>query len=160
MLCFSYNAYSPDPAIKELVEKLLPDYNAKEEEEERDFYKRLGIKRKRVDTPATPRRTRSKTSGPRGPSPGNMIPFEIYPQRGPGVPLFLQLDKLHAPCMNTQALFKYIAKKLKGVKPEEIEILCKGVAVGPEYSLEFIRRTRWKEDCKLILEYRRQVVAS
>ncbi|KAE8907523.1 hypothetical protein PF005_g3230 [Phytophthora fragariae] len=156
----------PDPAMKELTEKLLPDYSVKEEEEERVFYSKLGIKRKRVDAPATPRRSRSKTSGPRGPSPGNMTPFEIYPQRGPGVPLFLQLDKLHAPCINTQALFKiihlrkYLAKKLKGVNPEEIEILCKGVVVGPEYSLEFIRRTRWKEDSKMILEYRRQIVAS
>uniref|UniRef100_K3X9Q1 RING-type domain-containing protein n=1 Tax=Globisporangium ultimum (strain ATCC 200006 / CBS 805.95 / DAOM BR144) TaxID=431595 RepID=K3X9Q1_GLOUD len=55
-------------------------------------------------------------------------------------------------------LRKYIAKKLgSGIKPEEVEMLCKGVPVGPEYSLEFIRRTIWMdESAKLILEFRRQ----
>ncbi|KUG00674.1 Polycomb group RING finger protein 5-A [Phytophthora nicotianae] len=57
-------------------------------------------------------------------------------------------------------LRKYLAKKLKVAKPEEIEILCKGTVVGPEYSLEFIRRTRWKESSKMVLEYRRQLIAS
>ncbi|UIZ21571.1 hypothetical protein KXD40_000998 [Peronospora effusa] len=57
-------------------------------------------------------------------------------------------------------LRKYLAKKLNILKPEEIEILCNGAVVGPEYSLEFIRRTRWKADSKMILEYRRQIVAS
>ncbi|RLN79592.1 hypothetical protein BBJ28_00004312 [Nothophytophthora sp. Chile5] len=57
-------------------------------------------------------------------------------------------------------LRKYVAKKMKLVKPEEVEILCKGSPVGPELSLEFIRLTRWKEDAKMILEYRRKIVAS
>jgi hypothetical protein len=56
-------------------------------------------------------------------------------------------------------LRKFLAQRLKVVRPEEIEILCKGVTVGPEYSLEFIRRTRWEEDTKMVLEYRRQLVA-
>lgn len=55
-------------------------------------------------------------------------------------------------------LRKYIAKKLKDVRPDEIEVLCKGVPVGPEYSLEFIRRTIWMDEgAKLILEFRRQL---
>ena len=56
-------------------------------------------------------------------------------------------------------LRKYLAKKVNVLKPEEIEILCKGNVVGPEYSLEFVRRTLWKEDSKMVLEYRRQLVA-
>lgn len=56
-------------------------------------------------------------------------------------------------------LRKYIAKKLKNtVRPDEIEVLCKGAPVGPEYSLEFIRRTIWMDpNAKLILEFRRQL---
>ena len=57
-------------------------------------------------------------------------------------------------------LRKYLAKKLNIPKPEEIEILCNGTVVGPEYSLEFIRRTRWNADSKMILEYRRRIIAS
>ncbi|CAI5737643.1 unnamed protein product [Peronospora destructor] len=44
--------------------------------------------------------------------------FELYPQRGPDVPLFLHLSELKAPCMNTLSFFKimylrkYLAKKL------------------------------------------------
>ncbi|OWZ19704.1 hypothetical protein PHMEG_0005994 [Phytophthora megakarya] len=155
----------PDPAMKELADKLLPDYSAREEAEERLYYRKLGIKRKQMDTPRETK-SRPKISRSLGPSPGHMIQFEIYPLRGPDVPLFISLGELKAPCMNTQSLLKimylrkYLAKKLKISKPEEIEILCKGTVVGPEYSLEFIRRTRWKETSKMILEYRRQLVAS
>lgn len=56
-------------------------------------------------------------------------------------------------------LRKYIAKKLRTVRPEEVEVLCRGTPVGPEYSLEFIRRTIWKnESAKMVLEFRRQLV--
>ncbi|ETN22076.1 hypothetical protein PPTG_02124 [Phytophthora nicotianae INRA-310] len=156
----------PDPAMKELATKLLPDYTVKEEAEERTYYKKFGIKRKQSDTPSDTQPSPPKIHRSLGPSPGNMIRFELYPQRGPDVPLFLSLDKLDAPYMYTQSLLKimylrkYLAKKLKVAKPEEIEILCKGTVVGPEYSLEFIRRTRWKESSKMVLEYRRQLIAS
>ncbi|ETO79265.1 hypothetical protein F444_06005 [Phytophthora nicotianae P1976] len=180
----------PDPAMKELATKLLPDYTVKEEAEERTYYKKFGIKRKQSDTPSDTQPSPPKIHRSLGPSPGNMIRFELYPQRefvtiyyqtisefgilklslvlccSPDVPLFLSLDKLDAPYMYTQSLLKimylrkYLAKKLKVAKPEEIEILCKGTVVGPEYSLEFIRRTRWKESSKMVLEYRRQLIAS
>ncbi|ETI50518.1 hypothetical protein F441_05964 [Phytophthora nicotianae CJ01A1] len=156
----------PDPAMKELATKLLPDYTVKEEAEERTYYKKFGIKRKQSDTPSDTQPSPPKIHRSLGPSPGNMIRFELYPQRGPDVPLFLSLDKLDASYMYTQSLLKimylrkYLAKKLKVAKPEEIEILCKGTVVGPEYSLEFIRRTRWKESSKMVLEYRRQLIAS
>ncbi|TDH65331.1 hypothetical protein CCR75_008155 [Bremia lactucae] len=180
----------PDPAIKELAQKLLPNYTAKEEIEgsnmkklrcsihsfpinsnikwlERLYYQTIGIKRKQPSTPIKAQLNRPIVRRSIGPSPGNMIQFELYPQRGPNVPLFLSLNKLETPWMYTQSLLKimylrkYLAKKLKLAKPEEIEILCKGTVVGPEYSLEFIRRTRWKEeDSKMMLEYRRQLIAS
>ncbi|KAF1775904.1 RAWUL domain [Phytophthora cactorum] len=139
---------------------------------ERTYYQKFGIKRKQSDTPSETQPSPPKISRSLGPSPGNMIRFELYPQRGcadfysPDVPLFLALGKLEAPYMYTQSLLKimylrkYLAKKLKVAKPEEIEILCKGTVVGPEYSLEFIRRTRWEENSKMVLEYRRQLVAS
>ncbi|CAH0515980.1 unnamed protein product [Peronospora belbahrii] len=159
--------FIPDPAMKELSEKYLPDYRAAEEREERLFYAKFGIKRKQPDTPCKNRQSASKLGRALGPSsPGHMIQFELHPQRSPDVPLFLLLGELKAPCMNTQSFFKvmylrkYLAKKLNILKPEEIEILCNGTVVGPEYSLEFIRRTRWKDDSKMILEYRRQIVAS
>ncbi|KAL3672208.1 hypothetical protein V7S43_002870 [Phytophthora oleae] len=162
-----WSYFIPDPAMKELGEKLLPDYTEKEESEEREYYEGLSIKRKQPDTPQETQPSAPKISRSLGPSPGNMIRFELHPQRGPDVPLFLSLRKLEAPCMLTQSLLKimyvrkYLAKKVKVSKAEEIEILCNGTVVGPEYSLEFIRRTRWKNtDSKMILEYRRQLVAS
>ncbi|KAF1332559.1 hypothetical protein FI667_g3549, partial [Globisporangium splendens] len=126
----------PDPAIQELTLKILPDYREKEkiDGEIQNFYANLGIKRKRIEQPANPTLAQSQTKRSRGPSPNQMIRLEI----------------LH--------LRKYIAKKSgSNVKPEEVEVLCKGVPVGPEYSLEFIRRTIWMdESAKLILEFRRQ----
>uniref|UniRef100_A0AAV1TDC5 RING-type domain-containing protein n=1 Tax=Peronospora matthiolae TaxID=2874970 RepID=A0AAV1TDC5_9STRA len=160
-----WTQFIPDPALKELSEKYLPDYRAKEEAEEQEFYAKFGIKRKEPDAPHDDQQCTSKSRRPLGQSPGHMIPFELRPQRGPDVPLFLLLSELKAPCMNTQSSFKvmylrkYLAKKVNVLKPEEIEILCKGNVVGPEYSLEFVRRTLWKEDSKMILEYRRQLVA-
>ncbi|CAI5724405.1 unnamed protein product [Peronospora effusa] len=158
---------TPDPAIKELSEKYLPDYREAEETEEQEFYANFGIKRKQPDTLSENRPSALKFCRGLDPSsPRHMIQFELYPQRGPDVPLFLHLGELKAPCMNTQSFFKimylrkYLAKKLNILKPEEIEILCNGAVVGPEYSLEFIRRTRWKADSKMILEYRRQIIAS
>lgn len=77
-------------------------------------------------------------------------------------PLTFTYVRLH-PFTSTQTpqimhLRKYIAKQLDGVRPEEVEVLCKGAPVGPEYSLEFIRRTIWMDDhAKLVLEYRRQL---
>ncbi|KAG1703905.1 hypothetical protein DVH05_006912 [Phytophthora capsici] len=162
-----WSDFIPDPTMKELGEKLLPDYTEKEEAEEREYYNRLSIKRKAPDTPQELQPNAPKISRSLGPSPGNMIRFELHPQRGPDVPLFLSLRKLEAPCMLTQSLLKimyirkYLAKKVNVSKPEEIEILCNGTVVGPEYSLEFIRRTRWEDpDSKMILEYRRHLVAS
>ncbi|KAL7692392.1 putative E3 ubiquitin-protein ligase/polycomb group RING finger protein [Plasmopara halstedii] len=158
--------FLPDPAMKELADKLLPDFHAKEEAEEQMYYKKFGIKRKQPDTPTETQSGSMTICRSLGPSPGNMISFELYPQRGTDIPLFLSLSKLEAPYMHTQSLLKimylrkYLAKKLKVAKPEEIEILCKGTVVGPEYSLEFIRRTRWKEEkTNMILEYRRHLFA-
>ncbi|RLN60325.1 hypothetical protein BBJ28_00022756 [Nothophytophthora sp. Chile5] len=105
--------------------------------------RKLGIKRKQPETPRGVQPGETKSSRSRGPSPEKMIHFELHPQRG----LIMHLRK-------------YVAKKMKLVKPEEVEILCKGSPVGPELSLEFIRLTRWKEDAKMILEYRRKIVAS
>ncbi|KUF81220.1 Polycomb group RING finger protein 5-A [Phytophthora nicotianae] len=80
----------------------------------------------------------------------------------PDIPYFLSLGKLKAPNMLTQShlqiryLRKYLTKKLKVAKPDEITILCQGKVVGSEYTLEFIQRTLWKGSFKMILEYRRQ----
>ncbi|ETI50517.1 hypothetical protein F442_05991 [Phytophthora nicotianae P10297] len=149
----------PDPVNKELATKLLPDYTAKEEAEERLFYRKLGVERKPlgtlIETQPSPPRTR-------GPSPDSMIQFGLYPQRSPDIPYFLSLGKLKAPNMLTQShlqiryLRKYLTKKLKVAKPDEITILCQGKVVGSEYTLEFIQRTLWKGSFKMILEYRRQ----
>ncbi|KAI9922596.1 hypothetical protein PsorP6_001855 [Peronosclerospora sorghi] len=77
------NLCKPDPAIKELTDKYLPDYRAKEEEEERKFYASFGIKRKRSETPRAHRHTTFKINRSLGPSsPGHMIQFELHPQRG------------------------------------------------------------------------------
>ncbi|KAK1932046.1 Polycomb group RING finger protein 3 [Phytophthora citrophthora] len=180
--------FIPDPTMKELGEKLLPDYTEKEEAEgsidvdecirsgaltrytlfaEREYYNGMSIKRKEPNTPLESQPSAPKVSRSLGPSPGNMIRFELHPQRGPDVPLLLSLNKLEAPCMHTQSLLKimhirkYLAKKMNVSKPEEIEILCNGAVVGPDHSLEFIRRTRWKDpDTKMILEYRRHLIAS
>lgn len=56
---------------------------------------------------------------------------------------------------------KYLAKKLALKRPEEVEILCRGVPVGSEHTLQFVERTRWKVSghretrSKMVLEYRR-----
>ncbi|CAH0478543.1 unnamed protein product [Peronospora belbahrii] len=102
-----WTQFIPDPAMKELSEKYLPDYRAAEEREERLFYAKFGIKRKQPDTPCKNRQSASKLGRALGPSsPGHMIQFELHPQRSPDVPLFLLLGELKAPCMNTQSFFK------------------------------------------------------
>ena len=49
---------------------------------------------------------------------------------------------------------KYLALKLQ-VKPEDIVILCRKKPLGPEHQLEFIQKIYWKDDSKMILEYRK-----
>ncbi|UIZ21562.1 hypothetical protein KXD40_000997 [Peronospora effusa] len=102
-----WTQFIPDPAIKELSEKYLPDYREAEETEEQEFYANFGIKRKQPDTLSENRPSALKFCRGLGPSsPRHMIQFELYPQRGPDVPLFLHLGELKAPCMNTQSFFK------------------------------------------------------
>lgn len=67
---------------------------------------------------------------------------------------------MRAACsLQIMHLRKYIAQKLRTVGPEEVELLCRGAPVGPEYSLEFIRRMFWNDaSTTMVLEFRRQLV--
>ncbi|CAI5737666.1 unnamed protein product [Peronospora destructor] len=72
----------PDPALKELSKKYLPDYRAAEETEEQEFYANFGIKRKQPDTPSQNCQSALKFSRGLGlSSPGHIIQFELYPAR-------------------------------------------------------------------------------
>lgn len=51
-------------------------------------------------------------------------------------------------------IHKFVAKKLGLRRPEEVEILCRGVPVGPEHTLQFVQRTQWKANAKMVLEFR------
>ncbi|CCI44699.1 unnamed protein product [Albugo candida] len=124
------------------------------------FYKQLGIKRKELirETKAHAGVRIKRTRAVR------RLQFEVHPQRSPQLPLFFQLDRLKVPYMNTESTFKilylkkFVAKQLHLPNFNQIQVLCDGVPVGAEYSLDFIVRTKWKNrSSKLILEYRRQL---
>ncbi|TYZ63497.1 hypothetical protein PybrP1_006665 [[Pythium] brassicae (nom. inval.)] len=155
----------PDPAIQELTVKILPDFREQDRILAEDFYAQLGIPRKAVAKPAVEQPAPVRNKHVCGPSPNQLVSFEVRAQRSRDAPLFLWLKPLKKSQMRTQALLKimhlrkYIAKKLRSVRPEEVEVLCRGTPVGPEYSLEFIRRTIWKSaSSKMVLEFRRQLV--
>ncbi|KAJ0407805.1 hypothetical protein ATCC90586_006281 [Pythium insidiosum] len=133
----------------------------------KEFYSRLGIKRKRPDTTSSRSTTRSppaKTRGKGRASSKIKISFEMHPQRSPDIPIFLYMQQLkqsrmHSdPSTRMSQLRKYIALKFEMDDPEDVEILCRDCPVGPEHSLEFVHRTIWRDtSAKMILEYRRKV---
>lgn len=49
---------------------------------------------------------------------------------------------------------KFVAMKLSLRSADEVVILCRGAPVGGEHTLEFVRRTCWKDDAKMQLEFR------
>jgi hypothetical protein len=78
------------------------------------------------------------------------------------VPLFLRVRAVSFPRVHTQALLrvmyvrKFVAKRLGMARPDELEILCRGVPVSPEHTLQFVQRTLWKDsDRQMVLEFRR-----
>ncbi|DBA00454.1 TPA: hypothetical protein N0F65_002697 [Lagenidium giganteum] len=157
-----WSFWCPDPAIQDLIRKFSLHDPVKEAEEEREFYRRLGIKRKasstrKNTTPTKIRRTSSEGSAQK-------IQFELQPRKS-DVPLYFLLEPLRNPNMRTDPtlkimyLKKYIAMKLRLDTPDEVAILCKGTSVGAEYSLEFVRRTVWQDEGqKMRLEFHRQLV--
>nr|CCA27133.1 conserved hypothetical protein [Albugo laibachii Nc14] len=148
-----------DPSIQGLISKIFPDPTQQEKKEELKFYKHLSIKRKEII-----REAKAHAGVPiKRARAVRRLQFEVHPQRSPKLPLFFQLDRLKVPHMNTDATFKilylkkFVAKLLQLPNFNQIQILCEGLPVGAEYSLDFIVRTRWKDRSKkLILEYRRQ----
>jgi polycomb group RING finger protein 3 len=49
-------------------------------------------------------------------------------------------------------------KKLKLKRPDDVDILCNDELMGKEYTLEYIKRSRWRqEDDQLKLMYRQKV---
>ena len=52
-------------------------------------------------------------------------------------------------------LRKYIGQSLGLQDSSTVEILCNGIKMGPEYTLDFISRTQWHRKDELKLFYRR-----
>ena len=56
-------------------------------------------------------------------------------------------------------LKKYLGKKLGCTSKEEVELCCNGDPLGPELSLNFIKKTRWHDNTDLVLHYSKKDIA-
>ncbi|EGD78512.1 hypothetical protein PTSG_09210 [Salpingoeca rosetta] len=69
-------------------------------------------------------------------------------------------EKLERPFVRTSAkatimhLKKFLAHRLKLAGAEEVDVLCRGEALGKEYTIEYVLRTRWRKPSQLMLTYR------
>ena len=74
------------------------------------------------------------------------------------------ISDLDKPFIRTKAqatiahIKQFLAIKLGlSASSDQYDILCKGEVLGKEHTLEFVKRSRWREDSLLILNYRPRV---
>ena len=134
-----------DRTLQALVDKVFTDLEEMDGANEEAFYARLGIKRKPDpdDAPsghAEPAAS-SKTKRSRG-SIDVEINFKLAPDLSAALPSSLRLTALDKPYLKTcgrlkiSQLKKYLSKKLQVERPDDIEVLCHGDALGSELSLQ------------------------
>eukprot|EP01082_Thalassiosira_pseudonana_P000320 g126.t1 g126 contig1:300827-302255(-) len=164
-----------DRTLQEVVEKVFPWMQTKEEQDEKEFYASRGIKLKPeyvVESSrspdekgwgggeAAPDGKSSQTVVPTQESMSDMLDLQLEPDES--APDAQSMPPLRNPTLRTSGRLKIVSVKkyllqrlgLKNAKTS-IEVLCNGDPMGNELSLIFILRTRWlSPNNVLTLKYR------
>lgn len=171
-----YETLRQDRTIQAIVFKIVKSLQSDERKREEEFNAKRGIKRSSsgdkagisdaANNPVKKRVRRENAS-----SQDDQISFvlEKIADKDAMVPEVVEeenanVKRLEKPYIRTSAkatilhLKKFLMKKLKLQRPDDVDILCNDEVMGKEYTLEFIKRSRWrKEDDQLKLMYRQKV---
>jgi hypothetical protein len=158
-----------DRTLQELVNKVFPELQEKDDADERAFYQERGIELKQqhtetkgrsAATSSGPAKKKTKKSRDASLQSDSEISFKLAPDMSANTEMVLQ--SLEKPFLRTSGklkvehLQKYLKKKLKLGDKKMVEISCKGAMLGPELSLHFILKTRWHDTSNdLVLNYRK-----
>ena len=142
-----------DRTLQALVDKVFTDLEELDRAKEDAFYTRLGIKRKPDPDDAPSGHTDAAASNSKAKRNRGAIDveinFKLSPDCGPALPESLRLATLDKPYLKTcgrlkiSQLKKYLSKKLQVERPEDIEVLCHGDALGSELSLQVSMFQPW-----------------
>jgi hypothetical protein len=160
-----------DRTLQELVNKIFPELQEKDEADERAFYEERGIELKQQHSEAQersaaassgPAKKKTKRSRDASLQSDSEISFKLAPDTSANTSEEMVLQPLEKPFLRTSGklkvehLQKYLKKKLKLGDKKMVEISCKGAMLGPELSLHFILKTRWHDTSSdLVLNYRK-----
>ena len=179
-----YRECLADRTMESIVDKLFPELSGADDEVEREFYAKRGIKLKRQfreavssddeqdggKEHATSKRQRkneaaSSAAAPTQPKHAEMD-FRLLPDdtvdAAHSLPR-LDLSSIRASDhLKMAQIKKYLMMRLhladrRGLPASAIEICCAGGIVGDELSLTFIERTRWMQaGNEMVLTYRKR----
>eukprot|EP00048_Salpingoeca_helianthica_P009256 m.132988 g.132988 ORF g.132988 m.132988 type:complete len:399 (+) comp14818_c8_seq1:678-1874(+) len=143
----------PDRTMQAIVFKILPDLQKAEEERVRQFNEKMGIAQPQAPAspaPASPPRKRAV------PDDEEQLSFLL--ERAEGCE---ELQDLEKPFVRTTIratvlhIKKFIAQKLKLMRHDMVDVLCRGEVLGPEHSLQYINLSRWRaQGSHMVLQYR------
>eukprot|EP00051_Salpingoeca_urceolata_P014284 m.181542 g.181542 ORF g.181542 m.181542 type:complete len:315 (-) comp18040_c0_seq3:117-1061(-) len=163
-----FDMLRPDRTIQSIVYKVVPGLAEAERQREEEFLDSRGLKK----------RAQPKAEEPPPKKKGKQANTKVTPSADDQISFVLEKEKegdaedqvadervtsLEKPYIRTSSkatilhLKKFLAKKLSLPRPEDVDILCRGEMCGKELSLEFISKTRWRNDEQLVLTYRPRV---
>ena len=172
-----------DRTLESIVDKLFPELKGADEEAEKEFYEKRGIKLKRQfrevassddegegreeGTRAAKRRKRKQAESVSPTQPKrNEMNFRLLPDdtvdADHSLPRLDMTSIRASDHLKISQIKKYLMMKLhladrRGIPASAIEICCNGGTVGDELSLTFIERTRWMQAGKeMVLTYRKR----
>jgi len=173
-----YRECLADRTMESIVDKLFPELKGADDEAEKEFYEKRGIKLKRQfrevalsddkdDQEGTHAKRQKKVAKPPPAQPKrDEMNFRLLPDDTvdaahclPRLDMTLIRASDH---LKISQLKKYLMMKLhladrRGIPASAIEICCNGGTVGDELSLTFIERTRWMQAGKaMTLTYRKR----
>ena len=168
--------------MESIVDKLFPELKGADDEAEKEFYAKRGIKLKRQfrevalsddDEDGGEEGTKAKRqksqqteyTSPTQPKRDEMD-FRLVPDdtvdAAHSLPRLDMTSIRASDHLKISQIKKYLMMKLhladrRGIPASAIEICCNGGTVGDEISLTFIERTRWMQAGKeMILTYRKR----
>ncbi len=150
------DAVIPDRTLQNMVDTFFSSLFQNETQQEEEFYKKRGIKRKRTDISASKAPSKQDTSNPHSNLVSNEdVCFQLISHPNSN------LASLPKPYLRTSGqlrtihLKKYLIKKLNLTPDANLQILCNEEVIGKEHSLLFIEKSRWVgEKDHLTLHYR------
>ena len=177
-----YRECLADRTMESIVDKLFPELKGADDEAEKEFYAKRGVKLKRQfrevalsddDEDGGEEGTKAKRqksqqaeyASPTQPKRDEMD-FRLVPDdtvdAAHSLPRLDMTSIRASDHLKISQIKKYLMMKLhladrRGIPASAIEICCNGGTVGDELSLTFIERTRWMQAGKeMILTYRKR----